>query len=186
MDWARASCWISSAGGLTSRDEYSMTGSVVSVLESVRVRPPAAGSCVRSIDYRGVSCSLLSMCNVHTANIHHPSSNSRRTIRVFCVSTESTASPSEKLLCLISFDIRKVLATRPTSQSLPCPELARPDGASHSPARATPLPSQYRHLSVWSVSWRPWSNRRQSAGRMSHLTFRGKGCIWLGKRVAPE
>jgi len=32
-----------------------MTGSVVSVLESVRARPVAAGSWVRSIDYGGIN-----------------------------------------------------------------------------------------------------------------------------------
>jgi len=79
-----------------------MMGSVVSVLESVRVRPPVGGSWVRSMDYGGVSRSVSEHVGIHTANIHHPFSSSRRTMRDFCVSTESTASPLEKLLLLIS------------------------------------------------------------------------------------
>jgi hypothetical protein len=75
-----------------------MTGSAVSVLESVRVRPVVAGSWVRSIDYQGVSSIQLTCEDMHTANIHHPCSSSRSTMRDFCVSTESTASPFEKLL----------------------------------------------------------------------------------------
>jgi hypothetical protein len=52
MECAWRSCWIRSAGGLTSREEYSMVGfssglSVVFFVDSGGID----GSCVRSIDY---------------------------------------------------------------------------------------------------------------------------------------
>jgi hypothetical protein len=56
MEWARTSCWTRRAGGLTSREEYSMTGSLTLVLESVRVS--AAGNCVRSIDWETLDSDL--------------------------------------------------------------------------------------------------------------------------------
>lgn len=98
MDWARTSCWISRAGGLTSREEYSTAGSEVSVLESFRVGPGEAGSWVRSIAYDRVSRRRSMYQDIRTASIHHPFSSSRRTMRDLSVSTESTASPFEKLL----------------------------------------------------------------------------------------
>lgn len=84
MDWARTSCWMRSAGGLTSRDEYSMAGSVP--LEDVSVREAlfVAGNWVRSMDGGGVrrACAYVQPCLL-TASIHHPFSSSWSTIRDF-------------------------------------------------------------------------------------------------------
>jgi hypothetical protein len=186
MDWARRSCCIRSAGGLTSRDEYSMTGSVVSVLESVRVRPVAAGNWVRSIDCHSVSCSQMACVRYAYSQYPPPmlkfTKHNARLLRLHRVN---------------SFAIRKAPALNqplyndappcmyPTSQSPPCPGLAQPGAISHSPARAARVPSLHLHPSAWSASSQPSSSRRRSAGRMSRLRCRARGCIWLERRVAP-
>lgn len=79
MWWAWISCWMRSAGGLTSREEYSTAGFEVDFSAGLVADEDCdtEGRRVRSTDYTSiVSFMLLRALIQHTAKIHHPLSNS--------------------------------------------------------------------------------------------------------------